>query len=85
MEIPTRFGTPGSHHIGGRWVKKIDHFEGTVNGPGGQPLTFAVELQAPAWNYDVGIHSLIARHYELVVEAGFGQRTHGLVNLGYRF
>jgi hypothetical protein len=72
-------------YIGGRWVKKIDHFEGTVNGPGGRPLTFAVELQAPAWNYDVGIHSLIAHHYELIVEAGFGQRTHGLVNLGYRF
>jgi hypothetical protein len=72
-------------YIGGRWVKKIDHFEGTVNGPGGQPLTFAVELQAPAWNYDVGLHSLIAGHYELVVEAGFGQRTHGLVNFGYRF
>jgi hypothetical protein len=72
-------------YIGGRWVKKIDHFEGTVNGPGDRPVTFAVELQAPAWNYVVGIHSLVARHYELVVEAGFGQRTHGLVNLGYRF
>jgi len=72
-------------YIGGRWVKKIDHFEGTVTGPGGLPLTFAVELQAPAWNYDIGIHSLISRHYELVVEAGFGQRTHGLVNFGYRF
>ena len=72
-------------YIGGRWVKKIDHFEGTVSGPGGQPLTFAVELKAPAWNYDVGIHSLIARHYELVIEAGFGQRTHGLANIGYRF
>jgi hypothetical protein len=72
-------------YIGARWVKKIDHFEGTVAGPGGSPLTFAVDLQAPAWNYDVGIHSLIARHYELLVEAGFGQRTHGLVNLGYRF
>jgi hypothetical protein len=72
-------------YIGARWVKKIDHFEGTVSGPGGLPLTFAVDLRAPAWNYDVGIHSLIARHYELVVEAGFGERTHGLVNLGYRF
>src|SRR3974390_897714 len=72
-------------YIGGRWVKKIDHFEGTVAGPGGRPLTFAVELQAPAWNYVVGVHSLMARHYELIVEAGFGQRTHGLVNLGYRF
>ena len=37
-----------------------------------------VELQ-------VGIHSIVARRFELVVEAGFGQRTHGLVNLGYRF
>ena len=72
-------------YIGARWVKKIDHFEGTVNGPGGQPLTFAVELQAPAWNYTLGLHSLIAGHYELVVEAGFGQRTHGLANIGYRF
>ncbi|HEY2675810.1 MAG TPA: hypothetical protein VGI65_02500 [Steroidobacteraceae bacterium] len=72
-------------YIGARWVKKIDHFEGTVSGPDGRPLTFAVDLQAPVWNYQVGIHGLIARHYELVVEAGFGQRTHGLVNLGYRF
>jgi len=72
-------------YIGGRWVKKIDHFEGTVNGPGGLPLTFAVELQAPAWNYLVGMRSLIAGHFELLVEAGFGERTHGLVNLGYRF
>jgi len=72
-------------YIGARWVKKIDHFEGTVSGPNGLPLTFAVDLRAPAWNYDVGIHSLIARHFELLVEAGFGQRTHGLVNFGYRF
>jgi hypothetical protein len=71
-------------YIGARWVKKIDHFEGSVNSDG-IPLTFAVDLRAPAWNYQVGIHSLIARHYELVVEAGFGDRTHGLVNLGYRF
>jgi len=76
---------PVQPYVGGRWVKKIDHFEGSVAGPGDQPLIFAVDLKAPAWNYQVGIHSLIARHYELVVEAGFGQRTHGLVNLGYRF
>jgi hypothetical protein len=76
---------PVQPYIGGRWVKKIDHFEGTVNGPGGVPLTFAVDLKAPVWNYVVGIHSLIAGHYEVLVEAGFGQRTHGLVNLGYRF
>jgi len=72
-------------YIGARWVKKIDHFEGTVGSVNGEPLTFAVELQAPAWNYTAGIHSLIARRYELVVEAGFGERTHGLVNIGYRF
>jgi len=76
---------PVQPYIGARWVKKIDHFEGTVDGPGNQPLTFAVDLRAPAWNYQVGIHSLIARKYELIVEAGFGERTHGLVNLGYRF
>jgi hypothetical protein len=72
-------------YIGARWVKKIDHFEGTVDGPGGGALTFAVDLKAPAWNYTVGIHSLIARRIELVVEAGFGDRTHGLANIGYRF
>jgi hypothetical protein len=72
-------------YMGARWVKKIDHFEGTVTGPNGLPLTFAVNLQAPEWNYDFGIHSLIARHFEVLVEAGFGQRTHGLVNVGYRF
>jgi len=76
---------PVQPYIGARWVKKIDHFEGTVSGPGGRPLTFAVDLQAPIWNYQIGIHSLIARHFEVLVEAGFGQRTHGLVNLGYRF
>jgi hypothetical protein len=72
-------------YIGGRWVKKIDHFEGSVGGPNGQPLTFAVDLKAPAWNYQLGIHALVARHYEFLAEAGFGKRTHGLVNVGYRF
>ena len=76
---------PVQPYVGARWVKKIDHFEGTVTEVGGQPLVFAVDLQAPAWNYQVGVHALIARHYELVVEAGFGERTHGLVNIGYRF
>jgi len=76
---------PIQPYIGARWVKKIDHFEGTVTGPGGQPLTFAVDLQAPVWNYQIGIHGLIARRFELLVEAGFGQRTHGLANLGYRW
>ena len=83
-----RFGYnagPIQPYIGARWVKKINHFEGTVDGPGDQPVTFAVDLQAPEWNYQIGIHALISRHYELVVEAGFGQRTHGLVNVGYRF
>jgi hypothetical protein len=72
-------------YIGGRWVKKIDRFEGTAAGPGGAPLTFAVELKAPVWNYTLGLHALVARHYELLAEAGFGQRTHALVNFGYRF
>lgn len=72
-------------YVGGRWVKKIDHFEGSVDGPGGQPLVFAVDLRAPAWNYQVGVHTIIARRFELVVEAGYGDRTHGLVNIGYRF
>lgn len=72
-------------YVGARWVKKIDHFEGTVEGPNGRPVTFAVDLQAPEWNYQVGVHGLIARRYEIVVEAGFGERTHGLVNIGYRF
>lgn len=71
--------------VGARYVKKIDRFEGTVDGPGGRPVTFAVELEAPKWNYAVGVHTLIARRFEVVVEAGFGKRTHGLVNLGYRF
>lgn len=72
-------------YIGARWVKKIDHFEGTIGQVNDQPVTFAVDLKAPEWNYQIGIHGLIARHYELLVEAGFGERTHGLVNLGYRF
>jgi hypothetical protein len=72
-------------YVGGRWVKKISHFEGTSSGPGGQPVTFAVDLQAPKWNYEVGIHALIARRFEIMVEAGFGKRTHGIVNAGYRF
>ncbi len=76
---------PIQPYIGARWVKKIDHFEGTVDGPNGRPVTFAVDLQAPEWNYQVGVHGLIARRFEIVVEAGFGERTHGLVNVGYRF
>lgn len=76
---------PFQPYIGARWVKKIDHFEGTVEGPSGLPLTFAVDLQAPKWNYEAGVHALVARHYEILVEAGFGKRTHGLVNFGYRF
>ncbi len=72
-------------YVGARYIRKIDHFEGTVNGPGGKPVTFAVDLRAPEWNYTVGVRSLIARHFEAVVEAGFGDRVHGIVNLGYRF
>jgi hypothetical protein len=72
-------------YVGGRYVRKIDHFEGTVTGPGGKPVTFAVDLKAPVWNYEAGVHTIIKRHFELVIEAGFGKRSHGLVNFGYRF
>jgi len=72
-------------YVGGRYVKKIDHFEGTVTSSAGTPVTFAVDLQAPKWNYQIGAHALIARHWEFVVEAGYGKRTHGLANVGYRF
>ena len=35
---------PIQPYIGARWVKKIDHFEGTVDGPNGRPVTFAVRI-----------------------------------------
>jgi len=76
---------PIQPYVGGRYVRKIDRFEGTVTGPGGQPVTFAVELQAPKWNAQAGIHGLIKRRFEVLVEAGYGKRSHGLVNVGYRF
>lgn len=72
-------------YVGARYIRKISHFEGTAAGPGGRPITFAVDLRAPEWNYEVGARAFFARHYEVVVEAGFGERTHGIVNLGYRF
>ena len=77
-------GGPIQPYVGGRYVRKVDRFEGTVTGHNGQPVTFAVELQAPKWNAQVGVHGLIKRRFEVVVEAGFGKRSHGLVNIGYR-
>lgn len=76
---------PIQPYVGGRYVRKINYFEGTVAGPGGRPVTFGVELQAPKWNYQIGVHAIVAKHFEIVVEAGYGKRTHGLVNVGYRF
>jgi hypothetical protein len=75
---------PIQPYVGGRYVRKIDRFEGTIAGPGGQPVTFAVELQAPKWNAQAGVHGIIKRRFEVLVEAGFGKRSHGLVNFGYR-
>jgi len=54
--------------------------------PGLNAVPFSVELQTKDhWNYVVGARYEFNERFNLSFEAGFGDRTHSLFNINYRF
>jgi len=51
----------------------------------GQRLSYNVDFQPVHWNAIVGIYKGFARHWEIALQAGFGDRTSVTAVFGYRF
>jgi hypothetical protein len=51
----------------------------------GQTLHYNVDFQPVKWNYILGIYKGFSKHWELALQAGFGNRTSVTAVFGYRF
>lgn len=74
--------------VGGMYLDTDEKHEGVfdLGLPGLNAVPFAVELQTKdSWNYTVGAGYEFNDRFNLSFEAGFGNRTHSLFNLNFRF
>jgi hypothetical protein len=51
----------------------------------GQRLSYNVDFQPVNWNAIFGIYKGFAKHWEIAIQAGVGNRTSGTIVFGYRF
>jgi hypothetical protein len=75
-------------YAGGMYLDTTEKHSGTIALPipGIPPVAFDVELEsADKWNYAVGIFHVFSPRAHLLLEYGFGDRTHTLFNFTYRF
>ena len=72
--------------VGAMYQEAEEHHRGRITVPFFGDVAYDVELeQKEPWNYLVGAGTDIADHWRLELEAGFGNRKHALLVLGYRF
>jgi len=75
-------------YVGGMYLDTTEKHSGTIALPipGIPPVPFNVELEsADKWNYAVGVFHVFSPKAHLLLEYGFGDRTHTLFNFTYRF
>ena len=72
--------------IGGMYQNAEEKHQGRISVPIFGDVAYDVELEEDEpWNYVAGASVEIAEHWGLELEAGFGNRKHGLVSISYRF
>ena len=75
-------------YVGGMYLDTEEKHNGTIDLqiPGFPPVNFAVELEsAEKWNYAVGAMHVFSPKAQVLLEIGFGDRDHTLLNFTYRF
>jgi hypothetical protein len=75
-------------YAGGMYLDTQEKHSGTIQLPipGFPPVPFKVELEsAENWNYAVGVMHVFSPKAQVLLEYGFGDRTHTLLNFTYRF
>jgi hypothetical protein len=71
--------------VGGRYFNYTTHYTGTVPIPSGQLFSFDVDLKTVSWNYAVGMRTVLKKHWEFLLESGFGARHMITGSVGYRW
>ena len=61
------------------------NISGYVDLEDGQTLHYNVDFQPARWNYMLGIYKGFAKHWEIALQAGFGNRKSVTAVFGYRF
>lgn len=77
-------------YVGGMYLDTNEKHSGTIDlifpGIPPVPVPFSVELESlEHWNYTVGIVHVFSPNAHILLEYGFGDRTHTLFNFTYRF
>jgi|GEM_PF-2077551 len=52
---------------------------------GGERLNYSVNFEPRTWNGIIGVYKGFGKHWEIVLNAGFGDRTSTTASFGYRF
>ena len=58
---------------------------GFINLDNGDRVNYNVDFEPSTWNAILGIYKGFAEHWEIAIQAGFGERSSLTVLAGYRF
>jgi len=75
-------------YVGAMYLDTKEKHDGTIDLglPGLPPIPFSVELESQEkWNYAVGAMLVFSPKAQFLLEVGFGDRDHTLLNFTYRF
>ena len=75
-------------YAGGMYLDTEEKHSGTIQLPipGLPPVPFSVELESlEKWNYALGAMYIFSPKAQILLEIGFGDRDHTLLNFTYRF
>jgi hypothetical protein len=70
---------------GGRYINNSSHYRGSSQIPTGHLFSFDVELETATWNMSAGMRTVLQKHWEVLLETGFGDRHMITGSVGYRW
>ncbi|MEW6364772.1 MAG: hypothetical protein AB1714_09055 [Acidobacteriota bacterium] len=76
----------GAVYAGAMYQKAEEKHKGTYTVPVLGTVPFSVTLhEAQPWNFIAGVNLGLGEHWRVDIEGGLGNRTSGLLHVGYRF
>jgi hypothetical protein len=71
--------------VGARLIDASTEYKGTVPIASGQDFAFDIDLETSSWDLDLGMRTVLQEHWEIMLNAGLGDRQRISASVGYRW
>lgn len=71
--------------VGARYINASSSYTGATTLANGHRFTFDVDLDTAEWNLDLGMRTVLQKHWEVMLNSGIGDRHMIMASVGYRW